>query len=210
MPEASSSTDPAEARAQHRFEVLRELTDIGMELARDLRRQTAEPRGPDAPPVDFALTFARISRAVRQTLALEERFEAERRARHEKVEAERGVEASLRGMKRKEKVGEIVERVLDEHSYPERLNDSLWERLADADDTDFADRPVGEIVAAICKDLGVTVDWSLWEDEPWAAEALAAETAPAPFLSRAAGEGDRSPQSEGWRGQAPSTNLNSS
>jgi hypothetical protein len=33
---------------------------------------------------------------------------------------------------------------------------------------------VSELVARICKDLGVSVDWSLWEDEAWAIEEAAA------------------------------------
>jgi hypothetical protein len=161
---------------------LGELIQIGMGLARDVGRQAAEPRDPSAPPVDFALLFSRISRAVRQTVALEAKLDAERQAVRDKAQAERAVETSLRGMKRKNRAGDIIERMLDEvsESDAERLSDSLRERLDDADDCDFADRPLGEIVAAICRDLGVPVDWSLWEDEPWAAEALAAERAASP------------------------------
>jgi hypothetical protein len=56
----------------------------------------------------------------------------------------------------------------------------LDERLEDADDRDFVDRPIGELVAGICRDLGVTPDWSLWEDESWAIEALKAPAPDAP------------------------------
>ena len=131
----------------------------------------------DAAKVDHGLRFARIARAVRQTLALEEKFETERRERRETAEAERVDQIRQRGWKRKNQAGNIVERILDEgpEDDAERLSDRLNERLADADDGDFADRSLGEIVAAICRDLGVTIDWSLWEDEPWALEALAFE-----------------------------------
>jgi hypothetical protein len=219
MTEACPIPDPAEARAQHRFVVLRELTDLGMGIARDVRRQAAEPAAPGAPPVDFGLQFARIARAVRQTVALEARLDEERRVRREAAEAERLLETRLRGQRRKNQVGNIIEHMLDSESESdaERLSDSLHERLADIDDCDFADRPLGEIVAAICKGLGVTIDWALWEDQPWAAEAMAAEKPAAPFLSRAAGEGDRPPtpassrgKSGGWRGQASSTDFNTS
>ncbi len=45
----------------------------------------------------------------------------------------------------------------------------MHERLEDPDDeADFARRPIGELVARICQDLGVTPDWSLWEAEDWA------------------------------------------
>ena len=133
----------------------------------------------DAAKVDHGLRFARIARAVRQTLALEEKFEAERRERREAAEAERAAELGERGLRRKNRASNIVERMLDDfpEAEAERLSDSLHERLADAEDADFADRPLGEIVAAICRDLGVTIDWSLWEDETWGLEAAAAEGA---------------------------------
>jgi CRISPR/Cas system CSM-associated protein Csm2 small subunit len=188
LPPSDPAIDAAEARAKLRFEVLGELTQIGMGLARDVGRQAAEPADPDAPPVDLGLQFSRIARAVRQTVALEAKFDSEREARQAKAEADRAAETRLRGIRRKTRVGDIVERIIDEESDSERLIETLSERLEDADDTDFADRPLGEIVAAICRDLGVTVDWTLWEEQPWAAEALGAEgtDAPPPDLPAAA------------------------
>lgn len=176
----------AEARAQHRFEVLRELTDIGMELARDVRRQALGPAEPEAQPIDYSLRFGRIARAVRQTLALQERFDSEHRARREKIEKERAVDAGVRGLFRKNKVEEIVERVLENESDSERLIETLNERLEDAEDADFADRPLGELVAGICRDLGVAIDWRVWDDEAWGLEAAA-------FERRAQGDNTRPP-----------------
>jgi len=188
----------AEARAQHRFEVLRELVEIGMELARDVRRQALEPAEPQSPPIDYSLRFGRIARAVRQTLALEEKFETERRERREKIERARVVDAQVRGTMRKLRVEEIVERVLESESDAERLTDHLHERLEDAEDADFADRPLGELVAGICRDLGVTIDWSVWTDETWGLEAAAAEGA---HTARAPpGE---APGPDGVRSEAP-------
>jgi len=46
------------------------------------------------------------------------------------------------------------------------------------------DRPIGEIVAMICRDLGRKMDWRLWQNRPWGADAMAAAQpaakAPAP------------------------------
>jgi hypothetical protein len=190
------AANPAEARAQHRFEVLRELVEIGMELARDVRRQALEPAEPDAPAVDHGLRFARIARAVRQTLALEEKFEAERRERREKVEKVRVVDARVRGLMRKIKVGEIVERVLENETDGEFLTEMLSERLEDAEDTDFADHSLGELVAGICRDLGVTVDWTRWGDEVWAIEARAVEARTAQALADDAPEPAAAPRDE--------------
>ena len=81
---ADESRAPAWAREQ--LEVLRELRDMGMSLARSLTRRVlaeteaaeaaAEAGEPEAAPrrgavVDPALSFSRLSRAVRLTLALE-------------------------------------------------------------------------------------------------------------------------------------------
>ena len=171
-------SDPSEDRAQRRFRALQELTEIGMELARDVQRQSREQGGEGA--ADLGLMFSRIARAVRQTVALEAKFDQDRQARRDKAEAERAVEVRLRGIRRKTKVMEIVERVIETESDAEWLLDDLGERLEDADDRDFADRPIGELVAGICRDLGVTPDWALWEDEAWAIEALNAPPSDAP------------------------------
>jgi hypothetical protein len=43
---------------------------------------------------------------------------------------------------------------------------TLVDRLEDPREADaLADLPVSILVAGFCKDLGVAVDWSLWEDE---------------------------------------------
>jgi hypothetical protein len=90
--------DPDAERAEWRAYLLRELAETGMDFVRGLRRRVmAEPepaasrttspspadRAADAPTVDFAdvaLTFSRLSRAVRLTLSLDERLERRRHA----------------------------------------------------------------------------------------------------------------------------------
>jgi hypothetical protein len=113
---------------------------------------------------------------VRLTLALETRIaegrEAARAARAKQIASE----TQLRGWKRKTKVGRIVEQAIEAEAAETRadrretegLLDDLAERLGDTDELEFADRPIGDLVARICRDLGVTPKWSLWEDEDWA------------------------------------------
>ena len=158
--------------------MLQELAELGMDLARTVRARAVE-QGPslEAGP-DLGLMFSRIARAVRQTLALEAKLYQDRQARHDKARAERAVETRLRGIRRKAKAVEIVERVVEREPDAERLLDALDERLEDEDDTDFADRPLGELVARICRDLGVAPDWDLWADEDWAIEARGEPPAP--------------------------------
>ena len=170
----SDSALPSDDRAERHARVLRELSEIGMDLAREVRRQALEA-GTDIPAADLALEFSRIARAVRQTVALEAKLAEDRQARADKAEASRVLDARVRGIRRKTRVIGLVERVLESESDGERLLDDLAERLEDENDTDFADAPIGELVARICRDLGVTPDWALWGDEPWAVEARAVE-----------------------------------
>ena len=179
QPFDTQPSDSAEARTARHLRGLAELGEIGLELARLVRRQAVEQAAanPDgAVDEHLGLVFARIARAVRQTFALEARLAEERRTA-------RAAETRLHVERRKTKVRTAVERVLDaeaDESDAENLFYDLTERLeTDYDDADFADRPIGDLVARICRDLGVTPDWSLWQDEDWAIEARGA-TAPPP------------------------------
>src|SRR5260370_12559761 len=184
--------------------MLAELAEIGMDLARAVRRQAldhAESEQADAPQVDapdrigggdLALVFSRIARAVRQTVALEAKLAEDRRALHQSEEAEQAQRAATiareRKARQKARVKRIVEQAIDaeaEGSDREDLLGDLDERLEDLD-ADFGQRPMGEIVARICRDLGVSPDMSLWEAEDWAVEAGTIEeagTGPSPAAS---------------------------
>lgn len=102
-PAAADAPDPSVLLAERRLRILGELTDIGMELARDVGRKSraqadraeaiaasgGEP-APEATPAkefDAAEAFARISRAIRLTLTLEARTDETLRALRAGVEA---------------------------------------------------------------------------------------------------------------------------
>jgi hypothetical protein len=177
--------DPSAERAVRHMRVLEELAEIGMELARSVRRQALEP---GVAPVqgDLGLAFSRISRAVRQTIALEARIDAdqlawaakravERTARRAE-DAERQAEAEehridARGAKVQRVIEQAIQAEAADADEAERLLDGMCERLDDCEFCDdLADRPIGEIVARICRDLGLTPDWSRWAQEGWAVE----------------------------------------
>ena len=82
----SSSTE----RTERHSSVLRELAEIGMDLARALRTHAvAEPDAARA--ADVGLVFSRVSRAIRQTVALEARLDADRETRAERAQAAQSV-----------------------------------------------------------------------------------------------------------------------
>ena len=201
----------AAERAERRLAVLAvlaELAEIGMEITRALRERVAEQAGDDESKGDPGLAFSRIARAVRQTLALDAKLDQERQvarglALANLAEAQAKVERAaaherLRGLIRKSVVRSAVEQAIDDQADGddvEWLVTDFRERLDDEDEydaLDFNDRPIGEMVAQICRDLGLTIDLSLWEDEEWAIEEAEGRTLGSPYAFRR-------PEPPAWR-----------
>ena len=167
--------------------MLRELGEMGMDLARALKAQALsalDPDAPEAPKVtdsDPVLMFTRVARAVRQTLALEIRCS------NPDAETERWrAEAVHARTRRKAEVGEIARGIIREDA-PQgagpRLLRALECRLeAELEaDEDFNYLSTGVLLARICKQIGVTPDWSLWGGEPWALDEAQDQTPGSPF-----------------------------
>jgi hypothetical protein len=207
---ANAPYDPRVARAEERLDMLRELAELGMALARDLTRRALDAPDPQADPEpladpdptaarfaararrkprhDPAESFARLSRAVRLTLALEASAEADLAAlragepapaadgpsssaapdapkpfKHEGPPYDHG-SAHLNCIR--DRVYEAINaEVTDIYPAQETLA-ALYERLAEGERYDaFVHRPLKESVAAICEDLGLHPDWSRWTEE---------------------------------------------
>jgi hypothetical protein len=143
------SDDAAEMEDRHAGQ-LKELAAMGMDMARSVHAAVMAGQG----PADADLRFARIARAVRQSIALEKRLSdewAEERAIEGEARARHVRELRARTRAR---LDEIVERA---GSDVEIEGAEFTERLADAaDDASFLDRPVEEIIAQIRRDLGLT------------------------------------------------------
>jgi hypothetical protein len=186
-PEAHPA-DPARARLERQLAVLDELAETGLKLCRALEQQTLESAGPQGPALslgDAALAYGRLSRAVRLTLVLqgkvlEERKAlddlAERRRRQQEAEAQARRAQSESRAARREEVEQIAGQVIRaeglDPSEADRLAADAAERLDRDDIYDaLADHPAGEIVARLCRDLGLEPDWSRWAQEAWAQEA---------------------------------------
>ena len=210
-PSADFASDAAiAARAARRIEVVQRLTEMGIELAEALHRQglariERAVEDPEAPAVDGGaaeLKFSRLTKAVRMCLALGARLDQDLLAQGPKAEAarvarlvEEGRErkvARRRAIQRKFQVQEIVEQAIVatvDQDDVEDFNDRLSERLDDDDDAeaaDFANLPIGVMVARVCRDLGVTPYWNLWKDEAWAIEEAATLPPGSPYTLLAA------------------------
>jgi hypothetical protein len=170
--------DAAPDRAAERFAMLRELADIGMEMARALQSEVRAQAVEDAaePPqsvAELGLAFSRVSRAVRQTLALEARLEDDRLDREraakaaEDAQSQSNSELSDRAARVKARLMQLL--------HPDRERDHQWdddwdEDLNDEPDAEpgegfVSDRPAADVVAGVCGDLGLEPDLSLWTGE---------------------------------------------
>jgi len=177
--------DPREL-INRQLAMLGRLAEAGLNIALAIEREATSPSpGPDEAPAghgsDPALAYARVSRAVRLTLALQSNLLKDLRA------LDRGRFEVRR--ERRRKVERIVERVIRaEHDgmdgEAERLADEASERL-EYDDIygDLADRPVSEVVAEVCRDLGLSPDWAVLAEEAWARAEVEAGAACAPLAA---------------------------
>jgi hypothetical protein len=177
--------NPAAAqRAERRLALLEEMAELGMQLLRDLPKPASEAEAPRV-----ADAFARISRAVRLTLALEEktdRFLAELAAG---VASAAGEEAAVvdddedynwrtgifweqQTRKRigvEARISEAIDAEIADEETAKSLYLELDERLSDREACGrLMDHPFREAIERLCRDLNFEPDWSRWEGGGWA------------------------------------------
>jgi hypothetical protein len=200
-PPPAATTTPADdprALIVRQLQVLGELAELGLELARAIARPAiAETAPPEAPPEspaapqavkgDVCLAFARAARAVRLTIALQSRLIADLRALDEVLERHRKAGPIIATTERKQCVRRIVQRVIDaeigDADEYHRLAAEARERLeSDEIYGDVLTRPVGELVAMICRDLGLSPDWPGLAQEAWAQDEIASGQVGSPFI----------------------------
>ena len=190
-PADSQPLDPDREWTVWALGTLRELVDIDMRTARRLEGQHIVAGNRFEPPViDFALSQARIARAVRLTIAMTERIREAWRTR--KAEAEKAaIEVAERRQRRRAQVARAVAEALG----PERpVGDGAMadargaagvasptaeprESLTETEvlDVELDTLPIGEIVTRICRRLGREPGWLPQDWDDVVAEDAAAE-----------------------------------
>lgn len=139
--------------------MLAELSELGMALTRRTHERAMAAEDPDKAE-RLALAFHRLSRSVRQTLALEARLERE--ARRDAVEAERrGAETRREALKaRRSYVGGVGSRLI----WTEAERDEVSELLVDLKrwideeaffEDAFLTAPVEALIERLREDLGL-------------------------------------------------------
>lgn len=216
-----------------RMATLDEVIDAGVGMIRDLAAQAAGT-GPKVVEGDVALAYARFSRAVRQGILLQQHLmqapaeTAAAEAQADRGKSDKGKSGKAKGEQgpihvtwlepeqskregRRERVAQIVERMARNDGEPEETVERLYreaaERLEDISVYgDPAFRPISELVAEICRDLGLKPDWAVLATHPWAVKELALHERPKDdCLHEEAGWPlmGGPPPPDGWRGPWP-------
>ncbi|HEV7385614.1 MAG TPA: hypothetical protein VGN89_12100 [Phenylobacterium sp.] len=150
-------SDAAEM-TERRGRILAELSERGLTLARALHERALAAETTEE-ACNLGLAFHRISRSLRQTLALEARLERDRRRQDHEDRAETQRQDQARVLRRRTQVRIAVERAIwneAEGEEAERLLDDLddvleGEVLADG----FADAPLDAHIARLCAEFGL-------------------------------------------------------
>jgi hypothetical protein len=170
-PDPASPPAPTEARAliEGQMAMLSRLAEVGMEIAEACGREAKTA------PIDAGLAFARVARAVRMTIALQSRLMKDLAALDRADE----VSERARTTKRRTRLAQLIEDAArakvvtqresgarfwaDEEAIEdeiEALTSEGYERLIDAEDGNLWGRPFNDVVAGVCKDLGLSPDWT--------------------------------------------------
>jgi len=201
--EPDSAAPWERAPLDRQLERLDRLADMGLAIAGAIERRVAGADAgpePDAILDHAALDFARVARAVRMTLALQSRLVrdfktpprvgaagADNDDEDVRWEVVWEPEPPTRDQQRFQ-ARRVVRRVgedcgLDTETV-ERLDAEATERL-ERDDiyADILARPFSEIVADLCRDLGLSPDWSRLAEESWAQDEIKSGKAGWPLTS---------------------------
>lgn len=187
------------------------LTESALRMAQAIERRATEAHaagadgradGPADPAAasEAAMAFARVARAVRMASLLQSKLVkdvqalAEPPARTEaeieaaRAEAIKAAEQADPAYGHKMRVEKVVARLArascggSELKLDRMMNEAV-ERLEDEDlYGDVRGRPVGELVALICRDLGIQPNWDYLANEAWAKAEIAAGDPRSPFF----------------------------
>jgi hypothetical protein len=193
------AADDARRLIAEQLQMLKRVAQVGLELSLEIERQ-AKGEGadgqPPAPLGDLALAYSRTTRALRLTVMLQSRLTKDLEGIDSLAEIRARSAAALEETRRrdpvyvhKDRVERIVERVArdacgEDEDALERLMVEACDRLDDEDlYGEVLDRPVGELVALVCRDLGLDPDWTRLAEEAWARAEIDSAAAGSPFLA---------------------------
>ncbi|MDB5430505.1 MAG: hypothetical protein JWP35_1621 [Caulobacter sp.] len=189
-PGGSVCADDAVARRERQQAVLAELTEAGLEIALALKTRIVETAAlePDAESAracaDLARAFDRASRAVRMTIALSERIAKDAAGGAQATRSAAHYARTERAGRVRRIVGRVAIGFWKDRPVCELLDRQVRERLFDPDISgELGDRPIGALVAQICFDLGLPVDWRTLAEEAWAQAEITERPVGSPYAA---------------------------
>jgi hypothetical protein len=212
----TSAPDAASSLMDRRLRMLDRLAEAGLEIALAIEKRVkdAEPAQPLAELNVAAQAYARVARGVRLCVLLQEQLTRDDPdLLGDPLEAARQAEAARRQVQ-VDRTLRIVKRIAKDHCRKEgfELGAYAHEAKERLDNDDIyglvATRPIGELVAMICDDLGLQPDWDHLAAEAWAQTEIESGAQGSPFLDwgddehdavEDAAEPDVRPERPQWR-----------
>jgi hypothetical protein len=176
----------AEPSAERRMRMLDRLAEAGLQiaLAVETRVKDAEPGQPLSELNAAAMAYGRAARAVRLAILLQEQLS---QGAVDPLQTARLAEAAQR-KQQVDRTVRIVGRVAKDHCRKQgfQLGAYVHEARERLDNDDIyglvATRPVGELVAMICQDLGLRPNWDHLAAEAWARAEIESGAQGSPFV----------------------------
>jgi len=161
-----------------RIAILKRLAELGAGLIAGVKRRVEVEAPASDALVALSLYFARISRWVRLAIALcwhiqRGDWDEPSPPRPPRPRRDAGLTAEGRAEYRLAAAELRLERDPPDYERPERE-----ERFEP-----YLERPFGEVVALICRGLGVEPDWEAWAAEPWAQEEIRTRPPTSPYAA---------------------------
>jgi hypothetical protein len=184
-PETNDQTDWARPLFERQVALLGRMAEAGLTITLAIEGEAKAPE-PVAKDPRLYVAYARVARAVRLSLMLQTKVIKQLQAIDSQAATQEACAAAHERVQRAEHVEEqkarverIVERIAQRGDGldVERLVEETAERL-DHDDLygGVLDRPLSELIALICRDLGLAPDWPRLAEEAWAQEEMAGGT----------------------------------
>jgi hypothetical protein len=157
------ATAPAVARTERCLALLERLAAKGVAMAEAVAEDGSK---------DSADSFAKLSRAVRLTIALITKVQEGPRGANARAESPAVDPYAPLKTGRKARVRELLRDVIDRETPDPEDNDTLVDALEERLLCDEAydhieDLPLRDIVERLCADLELNPDWSRWTGEGW-------------------------------------------
>ena len=190
----------------HDIRMLAEFAEITLSLAKAMGQQALDAVASNDTRTagTCSMIVTRLGRALRQTLAYKRRIETQLEEKARKIVAEASARRAdklsddafarnVRRIERKDMVRIAVEKVIEvelarQEEADEEPNEDLFSELYEKLDVyenfvDYARDPIGGIAVKLCRDMGLSPDPALWENQPWAIAEIENQVKDSPFVN---------------------------